>query len=420
MSEVKKIENAKVELTCTVDGDKWKDALKKAFKRLSSNLEVKGFRKGQVPEAIVKKHVADEQVQYEAIQDIAQELLIAGVKENDLELIDRPELKIDSINNDECKVTFVCAVNPDVKLGDYKNLGYKVEDVAVSDGDVEAELDKLREQKSELEIKEDGVVENGDIAIIDYEGFKDGVPFEGGKGENYDLKIGSGAFIPGFEDQLVGMKVDEEKEFNITFPEEYHAEELKGKEVTFKVKVHEVKRKIMGELDDETIKDMKLENVNNLEELKTFIKDSLLKNKQYEAENKALDDVLTKLIEGSEIDIPEVMIQNEEGQLVQEFSQRFIQQGITLEQYTKVTGQSVEDLKKGFEPEAIKRIKTTLCLAEISKIEKLEPNEEDIDKYYENMSAQYNIPVDDIKKYVEVDQIKSELKLQKAIDFLKK
>ena len=420
MSEVKKIENAKVELTCTVDGDKWTSAIKKAFKKLSANLEVKGFRKGQVPESIVKKHISDEQVQFEAAQDVAQEALVEGIKENDLELIDRPELKIDSVNADACKLTFVCPVTPDVKLGDYKKLEYKVEEVSVSDGDVEAEIDKLKEQKAELEIKEDGTVEKGDITVIDFEGFKDGVAFEGGKGENYELTIGSGQFIPGFEDQLIGMKAEEEKEINVSFPEDYHVEDLKGKPVVFKVKLHEIKKKVLATIDDELVKDLKIKDVNTVDELKNYIKDNLLKNKKFEAENKATEELLNKLIEGSEIDIPEVMISREQEQLVNDYSQRFMSQGITLDQFMKITGQTLDQMKEGFKPEAIKRIKTTLCLGELSKIEKLEPTAEDITKQYEDMAKQYNMQVDDVKKYVTDDQIKSDLKLEKALDFLRK
>lgn len=420
MFEVKKIENAKAELSCTIDGDKWKEALKKAFKKLSSNLEVKGFRKGQVPESIVKKHIPDESVQYEAAQEIAQDILTEGIKEKDLELIDRPELKVDAVNNDSCKLTFICPVTPDVELGDYKNLKYSVEEVSVTDGDVEAELDKLKEQKAEVEIKEDGTVEKGDITVIDFEGFKDGVAFEGGKGENYELTIGSGQFIPGFEEQLIGMKQEEEKEINVTFPENYHVEDLKGKPVVFKVKLHEIKKKVPGVIDDELVKELKIKDVNTVDELKKYIKDSLLKNKQFEAENKAIEEVLKKLVDASKIDVPEAMIKREQDQMLQDYAQRFMQQGVSLEQFTKITGQSIDQIKEGFKEDAIKRIKTTLCLSEISKVEKLEASKEDIDKQYDDMAKQYNIPVEEVKKYVSEDQIVSELKLQKALDFLKK
>ena len=420
MSEVKKIENAKVELACTVDGDKWKDALKKAFKKLASNLEIKGFRKGQAPESVIKKHVTDEQVQYEAAQEIAQNVLLDGVKENEIDLIDRPELKIDGINNDSCKLTFVCPVSPDVELGDYKSLEYKLEDVSVNDGEVEGELDRLKEQKAELEVKEDGTVEKGDIAVIDFEGFKDGVAFEGGKGENYDLTIGSGSFIPGFEDQLIGMKGEEEKEINVTFPENYHVDDLKGKPVTFKVKLHEIKKKVLAEINDELVKDLKIENVNTVDELKNHIKDNLLKNKKYAAENQATEDLLSKLVELAKIDVPNVMVENEQNAMVNDYAQRFMQQGVALDQFLKMTNQTIDQLKETFKDEALKRIKTTLCLKEIAKKENLVPTDEDVAKQYDEMSKQYNMPVDEIKKYVTDDQVKSDLKLQKAIDFLKK
>ena len=421
MSEVKKIENCKVELSTTVDGDKWKEAIKKAFKKLANNIEIKGFRKGQAPESVLKKHIVDEQVQYEAAQALAQDVLLKGIEEQKLELIDRPELKIDSISNDECKFTFVCPVEPDVDLGDYKNLGYKVEDSSVSDGEVEAELDKLKEQKAELEIKENGTVENGDIAVIDYEGFKDGVPFEGGKAENHELTIGSGTFIPGFEDQIIGMKAEDEKDINVTFPEDYHAEDLKGKAVVFKVKLHEIKKKVLATIDDELVKDLKIDNVNTVDELKNYIKDTLLQNKKYEAENKALEDALNKLIETSNIDVPDVMVNRECDDLLQNYSQRMMQQGIALDQFMKITGQTKEQLKENFKPEAIKRIKTTLCLKKIAEIEKIEATKEDVDKAIEDMAKQYGLTVEQLKTYgLSEDEVKKDVVIQKALDFIKK
>ena len=421
MSEVKKVENCKVELTSTVDGDKWKDALKKAFKKLANSVEIKGFRKGQAPESVLKKHISNEQVQYEAAQGLAQDVLLKGIDEHELALIDRPELKIDAINDNECKFTFVCPVEPDVEIGDYKNLGYKVEDSSVTDGEVEAELDKLKEQKAELEIKEDGAVENGDIAVIDYEGFKDGVPFEGGKAENHELTIGSGTFIPGFEDQIIGMKAEEEKDINVTFPEDYHAEDLKGKAVVFKVKLHEIKKKVLATIDDELVKDLKIENVNTVDELKNYIKDTLLKNKQYEAENKALEEALNKLIENSKIDVPDAMVTRECDDMLQEYGQRLMQQGISLDQFMKITGQTADQLKENFKTEAIKRIKTSLCLKKISELEKVEVTKEDVDKAIEDMAKQYGLTVEQIKQYgLDENQVKADLKVQKALDIIKK
>lgn len=420
MYDVKKIENAKVELTATIDAEAWKDALKKAFKKVAGKLEIKGFRKGQAPESVLRKHITDEQIQYEAAQDIAQDTLVKGIEEKEIELIDRPELKIDKINNEACVLTFVCPCEPDVKLSDYKNLGYKVEDVAVSDGEVNSELDRLKEQKAEIEIKEDGTLEKGDIAVIDYEGFKDGVAFEGGKAENYDLTIGSNSFIPGFEDQLIGMKADEEKEINVTFPEDYHAEDLKGKAVVFKVKLHEIKKKVLATIDDELVKDLKIKDVNTVDELKNYIKDNLFKNKKAEAENKAVEEMLNKLTEKAEIDIPDVMVTSEQEAMVNDYANRFMQQGIALDQFLKMTGQTIDQLKDSFKEDAKKRVKTTLCLKEVSKLENLKPTNEDIENEFKKMAEQYNMKVEEVKKYVSEIQIKKDLAVQKAVDFLKK
>ena len=243
MSEYKKIENAKAELKCTLEGEKWTEAQKSAFKKLAAKVEVKGFRKGQAPKNLVEKYVSHQEVLLDAAESLAQEALTNAIKKHNVELIDRPQLKLDEINDDKCVLTFECAVTPDIKLGDYKKIEYKVEEVKVEDKDVDDDIAKLLDRKADLELKEDGAVEDGDTAVIDFEGFLNGEPFEGGKGENYDLVIGSNSFIPGFEPQLIGMKPEETKEINVTFPEDYQAENLKGKETTFKVTVHEIKKK---------------------------------------------------------------------------------------------------------------------------------------------------------------------------------
>ena len=280
MSEYKKIENSKVELQCTLDGEKWADAQKAAFKKLAAKVEVKGFRKGQAPKNLVEKYVPHQEVLLDAAENLAQEALTDAIKEHDVELIDRPQLKLDEINDDKCVMTFECTVTPDVELGDYKKIEYKVEEVTVEDKEVDDDIARLLDRKADLELKEDGAVEDGDTAVIDFEGFLNGEAFDGGKGDNYDLVIGSHTFIPGFEDQLVGMKSEETKDINVTFPEDYQAENLKGKEVTFKVTVHEIKKKVLPVLDDEFVKDQKITDVNTVDELKAYTKDELLKQKQ--------------------------------------------------------------------------------------------------------------------------------------------
>lgn len=421
MSDIKKLENAKIEVTSVIEGEEWAKAQDKAFKKIAKDIEIKGFRKGQAPEHMIRQHIKEEGILAEAAQDIAQSKLEEAMKEHDLRLIDRPELRINSITKESCSLGFICPVYPDVELGDYKKVKFEKEKVEVKDDEVTKELDRIKEQKAELELKEDGVVEKGNTVVLDFEGFKDGVPFEGGKADNYELVIGSGSFIPGFEDQMIGMKAEEEKDINVTFPENYHVEDLKGKPVVFKVKVHEIKNKVVNELNDDLVKDLKIDGVNTVDELKNHLKDQLLKNKEIEAENKATEKLLDQLIDISKIDIPAVMTSHEVDQMMNEYASRFMQQGIPFDQFLKMTGQTAEELKKTFEPQAIKRVKTTLILEEIVKKEKIDVTEEDLNKYYDDLSKQYNnMPIEDIKKYLTPDQVTGDLKLQKALDLLKK
>ena len=419
MSEIKKVENAKVEITSVVDGEKWAEAYNKAFNKLAAKTSIDGFRKGKAPKNILKKVINSQSVCYEAVDEIAQSVLEEAIKEHSVELIDRPELNLGTVNETSCTFIFTCPVPPDVELGDYKNLGYHVEEVSVTDGDVEAELDKLKEQKAELEIKEEGELENGDISVIDYEGFKDGVPFEGGKGENFELTIGSGQFIPGFEEQLIGMKTEEEKEINVTFPENYHVEELKGQPVIFKVKLHEIKKKVLPELDEELIKDLKIENVNTLDELKEYYRANLLKSRKDWAENKALDEAINKLVEEATVEIPEVMINSMCDNMINEYGQQFMAQGLSMEQFRSMFGENVDGLRNAFRPEAEKRVKTNLCLNKLAELENLNVGAEDLEKYYSDLAETYSMPVEDVKKYIPESNAKEDLKVRKALDFIR-
>ena len=420
MSEYKKIENAKAELKCTLEGESWKDAQKAAFKKLAAKVEVKGFRKGQAPKNLVEKYVSHQEVLLDAAESLAQNALTEAIKEHNVELIDRPQLKLDEINDEKCVLTFECTVTPDVKLGDYKKIKYEVEEVKVEDKDVDDDIAKLLDRKADLELKEDGNVEEGDTAVIDFEGFLNGEAFEGGKGENYDLVIGSNSFIPGFESQLIGMKPEETKEINVTFPEDYQAENLKGKETTFKVTVHEIKKKVLPVLDDEFVKEQKIENVNTVEELKAYTKDYLTKEKQRLATNKAEEDLMDKLAEITEVEIPDIMIKSETDAMVQNYEQRMMQQGISLDQFMKLTGQTMEQLRDSMKDDAIKRIKINLALTEIGIKENIEVNDDDVKAEYEKMSSMYGMSVDEVSKYVPAENIKEDLKLQKTLDSLKK
>ena len=420
MAEYKKTENAKAELTCTLEGEEWQKAKDAAFKKLAAKVEIKGFRKGQAPKSLVSKYISSNEILLEAAEALAQEALNKAIDEHDVTLIDRPELKIDDLNDDKCVMTFVCPVLPDVKIGDYKKIKYKKDDVKVEDKEIDDQIADLLDRKADLELKEDGEVEDGDTTVIDYEGFLDGVAFEGGKGENYDLVIGSHSFIPGCEEQLIGMKAEETKDIDVTFPADYHAEDLKGKAAKFTVTVHEIKKKVLPELNDEFVKELKYENVNTVEELKNFTRENITKRKESDAENKAENDLMDKLAEMTEVEIPEVMVKSELDSMIQNYEQRMMQQGFSLAQFLQITNQTIDQLRESMKEDAVKRIKINLGLSEIAKKEKVEVNDEDIDAEFKKLSDMYGIETEEVKKYVPESTLKDDIRLQKTLDLLKK
>lgn len=420
MSEYKKVESAKAELTCTLQGEEWEKAKDSAFRKLASKVEIKGFRKGQAPKHLAEKYISHNEVLLDAAEALAQGALEAAVEEHALTLIDRPELKVDELADDKCVLTFVCPVLPDVKLGDYKALNYTVEEVEALESEIDDQIADLLNRKADLELKEDGEVEDGDTTVIDFEGFLDDVPFDGGKGENYDLVIGSHSFIPGFEEQLIGMKPEETKDIMVTFPEDYQAENLKGKETRFTVTVHEIKKKVLPELNDDFVKELKYENVNTVEELKNYTKENILSRKKTDAQNKADNDLMDQLAEITEVEVPEAMIKSETDSMIQNYESRLMQQGISLAQFLQITNQSVDGLRDSMKEDAIKRIKINLALGEIAKSEDVSVGQEDVDKEYENMANMYGMPVDEIKKYVPEETLKDDLRMQKALELLKK
>ena len=419
MSTLNKIENAKVELVCKIEGEQWQKAQEVAFDKLAKRVDIKGFRKGKAPKHLVRQHISQGDVLMFAVDEVVENAFKDAIIEHGVELIDQAESKINSIDETAVEFVFTCPVKPDVTLGQYKDLGYKVEEVNVTDEDVEAELVKIQEEKADLEIKEEGTVENGDTVVIDFEGFKDGVAFEGGKGENYDLVIGSGSFIPGFEEQLIGMKAEEEKEINVTFPENYHEESLKGAPVTFKVLVHEIKVKVLPELDETLIAELNLEGVKTLEELKELIKKQLTTVRESENLNKANEEVINKVCDSSTVEIPEVMIERELESMIENYGYRMMRQGMTLEMYYQYTGTTKENLKELFRAEAEKSVKRTLVLEEIAKLEKVEVSEEEVEAEIESIAKQYKLTVEEVKKQVNATDVKYNITLNKALDVLK-
>ncbi|GIN55949.1 trigger factor [Lederbergia ruris] len=415
-----KLEGNKGVLTVEVDAKTVNEGLDQAFKKVSKDINIPGFRKGKVPRPLFEKRFGVESLFQDALDFILPESYANAVEEAGIEPVDRPEIDIEQMEKGkELIFTAKVTVKPEVKLGEYKGLEVEKLDDSVSDQDVEEELNTLQERQAELVVKEDGVVEDGDTVVIDFEGFVDGEAFEGGQSDNYSLEIGSGSFIPGFEEQLIGVKSGEEKDVKVTFPEEYHAAELAGKEATFKVKLHEIKAKELPELDDEFAKDVD-EEAETLEELKANIKKRLTEEKKNEAEQKLKNDLVEKATENAEIDLPEVMVENEMDQMMQEFEQRLQMQGMNLDLYFQFSGQNEEELRSQMKEDAEKRVKTSLTLEAIAKAENLEVDDKAVDEELNKMAEMYKMEVEEVKKIMSanMNSLKADLKLQKAIDVL--
>jgi len=407
------------ELITTVEGEAWKTAQKKAFNRLAKKVNLPGFRPGTAPAALVKKQISTQNVLMEAIDDVAGEALSAAIKEHDLWVVTRPSLDIESIDEEKVTFKFIVTVKPEVKLGDYKGLDIHKEEVNVEAADVDAEITRLQERFADLVLKEEGKVENGNTAVIDFEGFKDDVPFEGGKGESYPLVIGSGTFIPGFEEQLIGMGVEETKDINVTFPEEYQVAELAGQPVVFKVTVHEIKEKVLPEVNDELVKQAKVENVETVDAYREFAHKNLEETKTREANQKFENEVLTAIVEAAEVEIPDVMVEEETDNLVRDFEQRLQAQGFGLDQFLQITGNTKEGIREEMSKDAYNKVNVRLVLEAIAAAESLEVSEEDIEKELNNIAEMYAMPLDQVKAAISADAISYDLRIRKALEFVK-
>ncbi|MCY8660828.1 trigger factor [Bacillus spizizenii] len=406
-------------LTVEVDAETFKTALDDAFKKVVKQVSIPGFRKGKIPRGLFEQRFGVEALYQDALDILLPVEYPKAVEEAGIEPVDRPEIDVEKIEKGESLIfTAKVTVKPEVKLGDYKGLGIEKDDTAVTDEDVQNELKTLQERQAELVVKEEGAVEEGNTVVLDFEGFVDGEAFEGGKAENYSLEVGSGSFIPGFEDQLVGLEAGAEKDVEVTFPEEYHAEELAGKPAVFKVKIHEIKAKELPELDDEFAKDID-EEVETLAELTEKTKKRLEEAKENEAYAKLREELVLKASENAEIDVPQAMVDTELDRMLKEFEQRLQMQGMNLELYTQFSGQDEAALKEQMKEDAEKRVKSNLTLEAIAKAENLEVSDEEVDAELTKMAEAYNMPVENIKQAIgSTDAMKEDLKVRKAIDFL--
>ncbi|MGI6608231.1 MAG: trigger factor [Erysipelotrichaceae bacterium] len=412
-------ENSGAELSVTVTGEKWQQAQKKAFNKIKNDIEIPGFRKGKAPEAKVRQLINDQQIWYDAIDLIAQEALEFGLKQyEDIILVDRPALDVQAMTSDEVTLKFLLTVYPEVKLGNYKNIEYKQSKVSVTKKMVEEEIAKLQQNNSLEVLKEEGAVENGDIAIIDFEGFVDGEEFEGGKGTEYPLEIGSNTFIPGFEEQIIGMETGEEKDINVTFPEEYAAE-VAGKPAVFKVKVEGIKVKKLPELNDEFVDELEIKDVKTIDELEKHIRKDIKERKMRQAEEEATNSLLDGICEVCEVEIPEVMITSEVDDTYNQYVQRLQAQGISIDMYFQITGMNEENFKLNLKDEAEKKVRVRLVLEAIGKDLGISVTEVELEEEYKTMSEQYQMEVEQIKQYIPAEYLAEDVKMKKTLEALK-
>lgn len=406
------------DLVVTIDGETWTKAVNKAFNKIAKNVTLNGFRKGCAPKQLLEKKIGMQERFYQAVEDNANDWMRTAMEENNLTPLTRPELDIKSIDGDHAELVFTFAVYPEVNVKDYKGLPYEVKVEEVTEDDLNKEIDNLRERFADEEVVE-GEAADGDIVNIDYEGFKDDVAFEGGKADGYNLILGSHSFIPGFEEQLVGSKAGEEKDLHLTFPEEYHAEDLAGKEVVFKVKVNEVKRKVLPEVDDDFAKDVSIKDVETAEDLKKFLRERLEESRKNAAESAADNALMEKLVECVEADIPDALVDEEIGSQIQQMQAQLSQYNITLTNYLQMMGKKPEDLKNDLQEDALKNVKVRMALSKIAELENVEASDEDVENEFNNLAEQYGMKVEDVKRAIDAELLKRDIINSKAFDFVK-
>lgn len=409
-----------VKLVIEVSFEQFEASLNKAYNKNKNKITIPGFRKGKAPRKMIEKLYGEGFFFEEAANMTIPEAYAEAYDESGLDIVSQP--KIDIVQLEQGKPFIFeaeVAVRPEVELGQYKGIEVSKMDTEVTDADIEEELKKVQDQNSRIVTVEDRAVQDGDMTIIDFEGFIDNEAFDGGKGDNYPLTIGSHSFIDNFEEQLIGMNIGDEKEVHVTFPEDYHAENLKGKPAMFKVKMNEIKEKLLPDLDDDFASDVS--DFDTLDEYKEDLKKTIGEKKQDEAETKKQNEVVDKAVENSKLDVPNAMIDTQVQRMVQNFSQRLQQQGLTLEQYFQYTGLTAEKILDNMRPEAEKRIKNSLVLAAIAKAENIEVSDEDYEDELKEMAESYQMELDKMKELVneeQEEQMKEDIKIQKAVELI--
>ena len=414
----KKLEEAnKFELEVAVDGDVFKNAVNKVYKKQVKNINIPGFRKGKAPKQVVERMYGKEVFYDDAMQECYPEALADASKEAEIKIVAVDKLETVEAGDDGFTFKASVIVEPEVEVTDYNGIEVEKKSTEVTDELINEEIEKVRDRNSRMITVEDRAAENGDIAVIDFEGFVDGVAFEGGKAENYNLKLGDGQFIPGFEEQIIGHKTDEEFSINVTFPEDYQAEDLKGKDAEFKIKLHEIKVKELPEVDDEFVKDVSEKET--LEEYKEELSEQIKTRLENEADRDLDNQLIDKIIENTKGEIPEAMYDNQVNDMLKEFEMRLRSQGMDLNTYLKYTGMGADSVSKMYRPEAEKRVKLRLALQAIAKNENLEAEEKDIEDEYSRLAEAYKMDVEKVKDAISSDGLAEDIKVDKAMKFVR-
>ncbi len=419
LKETKKLATNRYELEITIDAEKFSEAIRKAYDQQKDKIQLPGFRKGKAPYAMVVKMYGEEAFFEDALNILYPDAVDEAIKESGLKVInDKMDFDMVSISKEE-GVDFKIAVTtyPEIEIGEYKGLKAEKVIAKVEDSEIDAQVKAMADRNARMVSVEDRAAAMGDTVVIDFEGFKDGVAFDGGKAEGHTLELGSGAFIPGFEEQIVGKNIGDEFEITVTFPEEYGAEDLAGKEAVFKIKLHEIKLRELPEIDDEFAKDVS--EFDTLDELKADLKAKALEQKTKFAEEDAENDLVQQIVDSIKGEIPEAMFESRLNQSVEEFGYRLQMQGLDLDTYLKYSNTSLEDFKATFRPQAESQVKFRLALEKIVELEKIEASEEDLNARFEEMAKQYNMEVDAVKNAIPAEELAKDVAVGKAIDFVK-
>ena len=409
-----------VKLVIEASAEEFEAGLNAAYNKNKNKISVPGFRKGKAPRNMIEQLYGSQIFFEDAANEIIPDAYADAAKESGLDIVSQPKVSIEQL---EAGKPFIfaaeVAVRPEVELGEYKGVEVTKADAEVTDADVEEELKKVQDQNSRTVSVEDRAVKDGDMTVIDFEGFIDGEAFEGGKGENYPLTIGSHSFIDTFEEQMIGMNIGEEKELNVTFPEDYHAENLKGKPATFKVTVKEIKEKQLPELDDDFAQDVS--DFDTLAEYKDDLKKKIAERKESEAKAKKESEAIEKVVEAAKMDIPQAMIDTQVNRMLEDFAMRLQQQGLSVEQYFQYTGMTADKIMEEMKPEAVKRIKNSLVLEAVAKAENIEVSEEEFEAELQKMADMYKMEIEKIKEFMqdaEAKQMKDDIAIQKAVELI--